>query len=155
MVANNFFDPVLAAITIFKDVRKEIEELEKTNKKRRDEIGSKLRARARDVPELIEELGLVPALSFLYSKRADYDYRLMLKAILLYLQKTGVLSSRYDVNAMIEEGRAEDLNMVDFLVNLRNKSSAIVPLLRPFLVEFKRLCEATWGLRAEGGGYEQ
>lgn len=124
-------DPVRAAIEIFIKIRDEVGS---------EKEGSKLRARSRDAPEMFESMGLIPALSFFYSKKDNKDYRLMLKAILLYLKKIGVVSSGQDVDALISNPR----QMVDELQNLFEKSKAILPILRPFLVEFKRLCEASW-----------
>ncbi|MEM1632252.1 MAG: type III-B CRISPR module-associated protein Cmr5 [Thermofilum sp.] len=130
-------DPVRAALSIFTSIKRELESTAESK-----ELGRKLRARARDAPELVEEIGLVPTLSFFYSKKKDADYKLILKAILLYLKEIGVLGSAKDVDNLLREGGTD--TMVEVLLELRGKSAAIVPILRPFLVEFKRLCEATW-----------
>ncbi|MEM2275183.1 MAG: type III-B CRISPR module-associated protein Cmr5 [Thermofilum sp.] len=130
-------DPVRAALSIFTSIKRELESTAESK-----ELGRKLRARARDAPELVEEIGLVPTLSFFYSKKKDADYKLILKAILLYLKEIGVLGSAKDVDNLLREGGTDA--MVEVLLELRGKSAAIVPILRPFLVEFKRLCEATW-----------
>ncbi|MFN3805280.1 MAG: type III-B CRISPR module-associated protein Cmr5 [Pyrobaculum sp.] len=128
-------DPIAAAIEIFLEIKKKIDE-----DKEKDNVGSKLRSRAREVGELIEEVGLVPALSFLYSKRGDKkkdnkDYEYMFEAIWKYLHRL-----KFVKNANMDN-IDEVIKELDELVG---RSYVVLPLLRPFLIEFKRLCEATW-----------
>ncbi|RLE67383.1 MAG: type III-B CRISPR module-associated protein Cmr5 [Thermoprotei archaeon] len=138
-------DPIKLAVDIFLKIKEEIKKPQKNKEKstmeETEELGSKLRARAREIPELIESIGLVPALSFCYAKAKGEGedakaYMLYLKAILIYL---------------IDELKLLDTSIDDALENpaetlekLYSLSHVVVPLLRPFLIEFKRLCEATW-----------
>lgn len=161
------FDPIRLAIELFLETKKEAleearsmvaketkgektirkEEIEERARKRVErELGPKLRTRAREMPELVESIGLVPALSFYYAKAKDkreesIAYRLYLRAILRYLTEgLGVLDLSID----------DALNSpAETLEKLYPLSSVAASLLRPFLVEFKRLCEASW--KAERG----
>ena len=125
------FAPVKHAIDIFLQIKGEVGGDE--------ELGSDVRARAREVPELMESCGLIPALSFCYAKAKEEgrgrSYKLYLKAVLTYLKEIGLMES--DVDDALNNP-AETLN------ELYSKAFIALPLLRPFLVEFKRLCEATW-----------
>lgn len=141
-------DPVGAALRIFSELRKEIEEeaarqgrTPEDRERRARDMGSELRARAREAPEMIEDFGLVPTLSFFFSKRDSPGYGLMLKAVLEYLRELGLVAQSGDVSSMDVGG------MIEVLQSLHGRSRAVVPLLRPFLVQFKRLCEATWEAR--------
>ncbi|MEM0460412.1 MAG: type III-B CRISPR module-associated protein Cmr5 [Thermofilaceae archaeon] len=151
MSAEQLRDPVGAALDIFSEIKKELELRAKDDKEKLD-FGRELRARAREAPELIEEVGLVPALSFFYSKSDKIGYELMLKAILLYLQRIQIVSSNINLDAILrgerEGGNTDAMKaMIDLLRCLLKRSTVVVPILRPFLVEFKRLCEATWSER--------
>ena len=131
-------DPVGSALRIFLEVR---EEVEKAELEKAEELGSKLRSRAREVAELIDEVGLVPTLSFLYSKKHTDEWkacRLVLKAVLDYLGELKVINRKVDEWDKDPQAAAEDL------LKLLNMSRALTPLLRPFFIEFKRLCEASW-----------
>lgn len=127
------FKPVEHALEIFAEISREVEKL-------KEEVGRKLRARSRDAPGLIEEIGLVPALSFFYSKIDDVDYRLMLLAILRYLRRINVITVDFSTESDVKDTK----KMLQVLRELSDKSVVVTLLLRPFLVEFKRLCEATW-----------
>lgn len=125
-------DPISSAMEIFISIRNEVKD---------KEIGSKLRSRARDVAELIDEAGLIPTLSYLYSKKYSKEWdahKFMLKAIFEYLKMLGLVKE--DVSSCLE--KSECVEMI--LQGLVGKSSVIVPLLRPFIIQFKRLCEAVW-----------
>lgn len=161
--------PVELALEIFKEIAE--------NDVKSEKIGSKLRTRAREGPELMRTMGLIPTLSFYYAKAQDallssnkepepVAYMLYLKAILLYLEKIGIIqnasqvfylqkeieelqnkkdASRDERNKQIEEKRNQiKQNMLSILDDLLNKSSVAKNLLDPYLIEFKRLCEATW-----------
>jgi CRISPR type III-B/RAMP module-associated protein Cmr5 len=161
--------PVELALEIFKEIAE--------NDVKSENIGSKLRTRAREGPELMRTMGLIPTLSFYYAKAQDalltskkepepVAYMLYLKAILLYLEKIGIIqnasqvfnlqkeieelqnkkdASRDGRNKQIEEKRNQiKRNMLSILDDLLKKSSVAKNLLDPYLIEFKRLCEATW-----------
>ncbi len=119
------------AIEIFLEIKQEVGS--------NNDLGSKLRTRAREIPEFMESMGLIPALSLCYAKKRDgveaRSYELFLKAVLRYLKELGFLSK--DVDKALNEP-AETLN------ELYPKATTAIPFLRPFLIEFKRLCEAEW-----------
>jgi CRISPR type III-B/RAMP module-associated protein Cmr5 len=142
-------NPVELAIEIFTKVR------EKVGEDR--ELGSKLRHRAREGPELIRSMGLIPTLSFYYAKarealvgggdKEERAYALYLMAIMSYLEKIGLVK---DVSRVFSsQSRSfDDKEVHDKLINVLNeltgKSLIAARLLNPFLIEFKRLCEAVW-----------
>jgi CRISPR type III-B/RAMP module-associated protein Cmr5 len=141
-------NPVELAIEIFTKIREEVGE---------DRVlGSKLRHRAREGPELIRSMGLIPTLSFYYAKARDAllgegrseerAYALYLKAIMSYLEKIGLVK---DVSHIFSsQSRPSDKEVHEKLISVLNelsgKSLIAARLLNPFLVEFKRLCEAVW-----------
>jgi len=157
-------DPVELAMETFTKIRNEIGDNE--------ELGSKLRARAREGPELIRSLGLIPVLSFYYAKARDAllggggeeekAYLLYFKAILLYLERLGLVKGVSDVfdlqsklqNASGASSERKELEkklrneiherVINILQDLINRSFIASRLLTPYLIEFKRLCEAVW-----------
>ncbi len=125
-------DPVKQAIEIFLKIKQEVRD--------NSSLGSRLRARAREMPELMESIGLISTLSFCYAKKNGEgeearSYELFLKALLLHLRELGFLNK--DVEEALNKP-AETLN------ELYPKAGTVMPFLRPFLIEFKRLCEAEW-----------
>jgi CRISPR type III-B/RAMP module-associated protein Cmr5 len=141
-------NPVGLAIEIFTKIREEVGE--------NRELGSKLRHRAREGPELIRSMGLIPTLSFYYAKARDAllggggseerAYALYLKAIMSYLEKIGLAKNVSSIFS--SQSRPSDKEVHDKLISVLNelsgKSLIAARLLNPFLVEFKRLCEAVW-----------
>ena len=137
-------NPVELAIEIFTKIREEVGE---------DRVlGSKLRHRAREGPELIRSMGLIPTLSFYYAKARnallgegrseERAYALYLKAIMSYLEKIGLVK---DVSHIFSsQSRPSDKEVLSVLDELSGKSLIAARLLNPFLIEFKRLCEAVW-----------
>lgn len=125
------------------------------------ELGRKFRARAREIPGMIESIGLVPALSFCYGKagaktykdtleswfsegrqvKGDYEkvgYSLHLLLTLLYLKDL----------KLIEESMVK--NPIDAFRKLSREPLPITSkLLMPYLAEIKRLTEAVYP--EEGG----
>ena len=141
-------NPVGLAIEIFTKIREEVGE---------DRVlGSKLRHRAREGPELIRSMGLIPTLSFYYAKarealvgggdKEERAYALYLMAIMSYLEKIGLVK---DVSHVFSsQSRPSDKEVHEKLISvldeLAGKSLIAARLLNPFLIEFKRLCEAVW-----------
>jgi len=119
------------AVDVFLKIKSEVES---------KSIGPKLRQRAREIPELIESMGLIPALSYCFAKANSSGdeaepYKLYLRVILDYLHSLKFLE---------EDPEKAFNNSVETIKKLYPISSVVTPLLRPFLIEFKRLCEATW-----------
>jgi len=123
--------PIELVVDIFLKIKSEVED---------KSIGPKLRQRAREIPELIESMGLIPALSYCFAKansggKEAEPYKLYIRAILEYLNSLKFLEE--DLESVFN-------NSVETIKKLYPISSVVTPLLRPFLIEFKRLCEATW-----------
>ena len=167
-----YVDPIKEAIQVFMDIKtKIIDKLDKEG----EEVGSKLRTRAREIPEMILDLGLVPTLSFCMSK-ANIDnikeviniierdsspeklknakpeelaYALYTYAVLKYL--TTVANKVGEVELKIEELAENNekevsnklFRYLDALIE-DNIKTLLYKLLQPYLLQFKRLCEAIY-----------
>ena len=158
-------DPVGGAIQVFKKLKdKIINRLGDNNLS--EDVGSRLRARSREVPEMILEQGLVPTLSFCLAKAGienikkvievmEHDksideikvkevekeklaYTLYTYAILKYL----TLISGKSIEDIVEKGD-ELFNYLGELVVI-NTRAPLYRMLQPYLLQFKRLCEATF-----------
>ncbi len=165
-------NPIKDAITVFLEVKKVIDKLD--DKKKSEEVGSKLRARAREIPEMILELGLVPTLSFCIAKAevgniikaarvivgrdqlnkvenigsdelayAIYTY-ILLKYLTSIVGKVNEVEFR--INDLIEKDEEEiQSTLIEYLKALIITSSTpLYGMLQPYLLQFKRLCEATF-----------
>ncbi len=175
-------DPIRReAIRVFMDVKEKV--IDKLNTGKISEVGSKLRTRAREVPEMILELGLVPTLSYCLSKAGVNNILKVIKVMkgdseqlediknvesekLAYALYTYVLLHYLSLTmgkVSNVELRIEDLvnendvnrasNMITRYMEALMESSAkslIHRLLQPYLLQFKRLCEATF--EPERGG---
>lgn len=149
-------DRVLSAI-------RDIEELLHVlsiDKKEKSEVGKSFRSRCRELPSLIEDVGLVPALSFCYAKAGNDIYEEVKKAlkngrkineekhmekgygIYLYF----VLKSLKEIK-LIEEDHLDD-PLKAFEELSKGKQRVASRLLRPYLVQIKKLSEALF--EAEG-----
>jgi CRISPR type III-B/RAMP module-associated protein Cmr5 len=154
-------DPIREAIQIFLNLKARIIDRLGDNKLS-ETIGSKLRTRSREIPEMILDLGLVPTLSFCLAKAGinnvrrvihameregdksiniddtvKYAYALYTYAILKYL----TLITGDQVEELLEKDK-----VITFLKKLI-ETNAQVPLynmLQPYLIQFKRVCEATY-----------
>ncbi|MHA1582935.1 MAG: type III-B CRISPR module-associated protein Cmr5 [Candidatus Baldrarchaeia archaeon] len=141
-------DPVLEAIKDFEKLRKIIEN--------NDKLGSKFRSRTRFMLSLIEDTGLVAALSFCYGK-AEHEtyeniirvwhgeeeklqegeeekksYALYLYLVLQYLKKLGIISVD-DVN-----------NPISAFRTLEEKGTVTSRLIKSYLTHLKRFAEAVY-----------
>ena len=141
-------DPVLEAIKDFEKLRKIIGD--------NDELGSKFRSRTRFMLSLIEDTGLVAALSFCYSKaeHKTYEniiriwhgeeeklqegeeekksYALYLYLVLQYLKKLDIIS-KDDVNSPLAAFKT-----------LREKGTVTFRLIKSYLTHLKRFAEAVY-----------
>jgi len=147
-------DPLRAAI----DNVKKVSVLAGENKT----LSGKFRARARDLPSLVTEIGLVPALSFCYGKAGkdtyekmeesfsknikidgneEESYALYLLLVLDYIRKLGLINQT--------EGATDVVDALNQLSGGERLSESALPkvelaskLIRPYLLEIKRLSEA-------------
>lgn len=150
--------PVLSAI---KDIEDLLDALAVDIKdKEKSEVGKSFRSRCRELPSLVEDVGLVPALSFCYAKAGkdiyehvkgalknkgkvdDSNHREKGYGIYLYF----VLKKLKEIK-LIEEGHVED-PIKAFRELSEGKQRVAGRLLRPYIVQMKRLSEAVF--EAEG-----
>lgn len=122
----------------------------------REEFGSAFRGRSRELPELIESIGLLPSLTFSYAKAGKIVYEGVCNLIdtgsinekaLEELDKTkfGYSSYLHEVLYYIEKRMAKDVNHKDPITSFEKiygKSQIIKQLLMPYLLEVKKLAEA-------------
>jgi CRISPR type III-B/RAMP module-associated protein Cmr5 len=141
-------DPIKVALEEFEATIKRLVDSYGRNEKSR--LGSKVRTRARDALDMIENFGLVPSISFfLANAKKDGDvaisYNIYLTAILRYIK-------RLVPDLEIDEGKeAKDISEPHkVLEKLYSVSWVITPLLKRYMLMLKRLCEATW--KPERGG---
>lgn len=135
-------------------VSKAIQYFSKLHQKIDNELGRRLRARARELPSMIENIGLIPTLSFCYGKAEAETYKsiynsycseekidvekekggygLYLLLALLYLRDLGLIN-----DDMLK-------NPIDAFGKLCEESSIASRLLMPYLLEIKRLAEAVY-----------
>lgn len=141
-------DPVVEAIKDFEKLRKIIGD--------NDKLGSKFRSRTRSMLSLIEDTGLVAALSFCYGKaeHGTYEYvlhmwheeggklqggeeekksyALYLCLVLQYLRKLGIIGVN-DVDSPIAAFKT-----------LREKETITFRLIKSYLTNLKRFAEAVY-----------
>ncbi|MGC9106642.1 MAG: type III-B CRISPR module-associated protein Cmr5 [Infirmifilum sp.] len=162
-------DPVGEAIQVFMSLKNKIVD-RLGDSKLSDGVGSKLRARSREVPEMILEQGLVPTLSFCLAKAGIENvekvvgimerdesidevkdkeieseklaYALYTYAILKYL----TLISGKSIEGIIENDVENGDKLFNYLGELimSNTRTPLYRMLQPYLLQFKRLCEATF-----------
>ncbi|MEM4310903.1 MAG: type III-B CRISPR module-associated protein Cmr5 [Nitrososphaerales archaeon] len=147
-------DHVLNAIRDFEYLLSSLE------KKEESEVGKSFRSRCRELPSLIEDVGFVPAISFCYAKASKATYekvKNMLKnggkiddnnhmekgyGIYLYF----VLKRLKDLKLIKEAYLDEPIKALEELGE--GKQRVAGRLLRPYIVEMKKLSEAVF--EAEG-----
>ena len=153
-------DPIKEAINIFTKVVEIVEHIDAA--KDREKVGSKIRTRAREIPSFLSEIGLIPTLSFCYSKTDREILKLVHEAWtknqgqnhageLRKMNEDKVAYSLYLI-AMLEylqrvfgEKLIEDVcNPHVVLGKLCEKSLFGKKMLEKFLTELKKLCEAYW-----------
>ena len=171
MVELTRINPTEKAVTMFIEIKRRLDNLEKQRANDVKELKKKLRARSREVPETILELGLVPTLSFCLAKAGKEG---LSKAIVLIEEGQDVLDGvkpeelaygiyTYVILTNLNEALNIKLNsrevkngktrsVYEYLNNLLREDRSIVAsmLLQPYLAQFKRLCEAEFPPEREG-----
>ena len=153
-------DPIKEAINIFTKIVEIVERIDAA--KDREKVGSKIRTRAREIPSFLSEIGLIPTLSFCYSKTEQEILKLVHEAwtknqgqnLTNELRKKNEDKVAYSLYliAMLEylqrvfgEELVKDVcNPHVVLKRLCEKSLFGKKILERFLIEFKKLCEAYW-----------
>jgi len=161
------------AIRIFLNIKARLDEAN-IDEKSKTEVKSKLRSRAREIPEMIVELGFIPTLSFCLAKSGidnlrmvidwieygkaerfseykpeELSYALYVYVILKYLSNhmSTLKLDQGEVNLdleMLGKGKRTTDVLYRYLEALAYGVNALVAskLLQPYLLQFKRLCEA-------------
>lgn len=160
-------NPTAEAINIFLEIRKALDKHIKDNNTR-EEIKRSIRTRSRELPAMMLDLGLIPTLSYILAKsgldnlikaveliknskqveeidKEDFSYAIYAYTILEYLHKH--LKPK-ELQAPLKDYIADKNKLTDLLEqHLRHLASGVNPqitltLLKPYLEQFKRLCEA-------------
>jgi CRISPR type III-B/RAMP module-associated protein Cmr5 len=141
-------DPIKVALEEFETTIKKLVDSYGGNEK--NQLGSRVRTRAREALDMIENFGLVPTISFFLAnakKESDVakSYNIYLTAVLRYIKR---LIPDLEID---ENKEAKDINDPHkVLEKLYPASWVITPLLKRYMLMLKRLCEATW--KPERGG---
>ena len=127
------------------------------------DLGKSFRSRAREFPSFLYEVGLISGLSFIYAKTDDASkkvYKIFLNHLEGRTENLKELNSReggyaaYLYLLLLETGRLvpdKELNLkepLSCIKTLEELNRPLIPLLMPYLLEIKRLAEAT--LPSEG-----
>ena len=157
-----FLSPEERAVNDFKLVYKLFQEISKLPDKGEEKFGKSFRARARENPPLLYEVGVLPIISFMYAKTRDADEQIYTTFINFTKQVQITPENLKKLNS-VEGGYAAYLYLIlSEIKRLISKKEinpesplsciealtgsgilAILPsLLMPYLLEIKRLAEA-------------
>lgn len=122
----------------------------------RKDTAKSFRARCREVPSLIDSIGLVPTLSFCYAKAGKKEYTRVVNEI----NKTQKRGGSGDKGS-VEEGYAiylyfilktirslgfigdvEVNNPIEALKKILDNERIVASIIRPYMIQLKRLAEA-------------
>ena len=164
----NTVDAIREATQAFLSIKEKV--VDKLDDGKGEEVGSKLRTRAREVPEMILELGLVPTLSYCLAKSnvdsikrivsiierdssvdelkniktEELAYALYTYALLKYIV---TIVGGLRIEAFADMNKKEiSSRLLKYLEELADASAKaqLHELLQPYLLQFKRLCEAVY-----------
>jgi CRISPR type III-B/RAMP module-associated protein Cmr5 len=151
------FNSIKDAIDIYNEVYEKFLMKFASNK-----VKKSLRARAREMPSLIQEIGLLGVYSFCFGKgnkyyenfinclenkdsnlcelkdEEDIGYTIYLYLILKGIKKIDLI----DIDVNVPESFFRKINEI-YKVNEASKIKIVEKLLLPYLSEIKRLCEGT------------
>lgn len=173
------------ALHVFIDIKEKI-----IDKLKDEKLGSKLRSKAREIPEMILELGLVPTISYclakaeidkvikvvrvikkgdseaieelskLKLKESDQEklaYALYTYVLLNYLSTIArtINNAELDLEKLTDKDNTEEVSnkLIRYLEELMksNIKTLAHELLYPYMLQFKRLCEAVYKSERELG----
>jgi CRISPR type III-B/RAMP module-associated protein Cmr5 len=150
------FNPVKDAINIYNEVYENfLKEL--TSDKNPQDTEKSLRARAREMPSLLQEIGLLGVYSFCFGK-GNENYKKFIEYLEhknsnLFEKLKNETKVGYTIYLYLILRGIEKINIID--VNVSNPKSffnkinevpkikIVEKLLLPYLTEIKRLCEGT------------
>lgn len=129
--------------------------------KEESEVGKSFRARSRELPSLIEDVGFVPALSFCYAKATKNVYEKIRKLIENKedtIKDDDSTKQGYGIYFYLVLKRLKTLGLIkvnldkpiDALEELMEKERLASKLIRPYIVQLKRLSEAVFKVEGEG-----
>ena len=128
--------------------------------KEESKIGGSFRARCRELPSLIEDVGFVPALSFCYAKATKDVYENIRKLIesKSTIKDGDSTKQGYGIYLYLVLKRLKTLGLVKLDLNkpinilgeLMEKERLASKLIRPYIVQLKRLSEAVFKIEGEG-----
>ncbi|MGQ9514586.1 MAG: type III-B CRISPR module-associated protein Cmr5 [Thermoproteota archaeon] len=135
--------------------RKAIEDFDKLVGLVDREVGNSFRARARSIPSMMEDVGLVPALSFCFASATKDLYDKVVKAweegkkeeMRMEKEKGGYALYLFLTLSYLKElGFVADVrNPVDGLKKLVDVQALASKVLKTYCVQMKRLAEAVYG----------
>jgi CRISPR type III-B/RAMP module-associated protein Cmr5 len=126
---------------------------EKLQENSQSQVGASFRARMREVISLIDEVGLIPALSFFYSKSTEHIYEEVLKVMQAkekenikeedYTKKGYALALYFVLKRISELGLITHLESpLNAFEELEGKQRSAFKFIFSYLLEMKRLAEA-------------
>jgi CRISPR type III-B/RAMP module-associated protein Cmr5 len=144
-------------------ISKAIEDFDKLlsllEKKEESKVGESFRARCRELPSLIEDVGFVAALSFCYAKATKDIYENIRKLIesKSTIKDSDSTKQGYGIYFYLVLKRLKTLGLVknglnkpiDVLEELTGKERLANKLIRPYIVQLKRLSEAVFRVEGE------
>jgi CRISPR type III-B/RAMP module-associated protein Cmr5 len=155
--------PEERAINDFRLVYRLFQEIAKVSD--RKDFGKSFRARAREMPSLLYEVGVIPALSFMYAKTNDADkqvYRIFVDFVRniqitpedskkLNSTEGGYAAYLYltllEIKRLMPEKNMDPstpISCIDALIGFGRVPVILPSLLMPYLLEIKRLAEAVF-----------
>jgi CRISPR type III-B/RAMP module-associated protein Cmr5 len=145
---------IKVAVSDFKQLLEKLQVQEKSQ----SQVGASFRARMREVISLIDEVGLIPALSFFYSKSTKSIYEEVLKAMQAKekgnIKEEDSTKKGYALALYFTLKRISELRLIASIASLENPLNAFeelegkqrlaFKLIFSYLLEIKRLAEATF-----------
>ncbi|MEM0010392.1 MAG: type III-B CRISPR module-associated protein Cmr5 [Nitrososphaerota archaeon] len=129
--------------------------------KEESKVGESFRSRCRELPSLIEDVGLIPALSFCYAKAKKDIYEKIRNALrnASKIDDANYTEKGYGIYLYFVLKRLKDLKLIEeahldepvtALEEIgKGKQRVASKLLRPYIVQMKKLSEAVFKGEAE------
>jgi len=128
--------------------------------KDKSKVGGSFRARCREIPSLIEDVGFIPALSFCYAKAKKEIYDEIKEKLnqRIEIDEKDFMEKSYGIYLYLTLKRLSELKLIDkthvndpiqaFEELSQGKERVASMLIKPYLVQLKKLAEAVF--KAEG-----
>jgi CRISPR type III-B/RAMP module-associated protein Cmr5 len=128
--------------------------------KEKSKIGESFRSRSRELPVLIEDIGLIPALSFCYAKASNEVYnnvreliekREVIKEDDATKQGYGIyfyfILNRLKALKLIKVNLDDPINALKEIMNGKERIATVI--IRPYITQLKKLSEAVFKTEGE------